>query len=83
METVYDDIPQDIKEKFIIELKNSNYELAEQKPIGNGSFGYVYKTKSKSGVDAAHKVIIIRKDIPEKERLALIKSINEEVTISG
>lgn len=80
MSAEIEDLPQKIKKKFIKELAALEYVLVEDKPIGRGAFGFVYKAKAKKGGDlAAFKVIKIPSSLYGEERKLMNKSINQEV----
>lgn len=81
--TVYVDLPEDLKEKFIEEQKFFDYSLADDKPIGSGAFGCVYKTRSTISRElGACKVIVIQStSIMTSENL--VKSVQKEVIVGS
>lgn len=75
-----EDLPLDIKEKVIEELKEKKLILDNEKPIGKGSFSYVYRTRSTVNEElGACKVIVIHEDLSLKAKEDLIKSVQKEV----
>lgn len=75
-----EDLPQNIKEEVIEELKKRKLVLDDEKPIGNGAFSYVYRTRSTVKKElGVCKVIVIPEDLSLKSKEDLIKSTQEEV----
>lgn len=74
MNTANLDLPIDIKNEVIEELKLMKWVLDENIPIGNGSFGYVYRTRNIiTGCLGACKVIVIAEDLPRNVRENIMK----------
>lgn len=81
--TVKEDLPQDIKEKVIEELKEKKFVLDDKKPIGKGSFSFVYRTRSTVTKElGACKVIMIQESLSLKAKEDLTNSIQKKVILS-
>lgn len=75
------DLPTNIKEKVVEELKKNQCELSSQTPFGKGAFGCVYRAKKKTGgLPLAVKVVLIPEMIDE-ERVSLLGLIDKEVIL--
>lgn len=80
MTTNNEDLPPYIKESFIFELKVLKYILEEEKPIGKGAFGYIYKIKNRITEDICACKVIMIPQIDSNQRISVEKSISQEVT---
>lgn len=80
---VNEDLPTYIKEEVVKELKKRKLVLDLNKPIKKDAFGHFYRTRSTDKKDlSVCKVIVIPKDLSLKAKNDLMRSVQEEVTIS-
>lgn len=76
------DLPSDIKEKVIKELEFQNYVMVDVKPIGSGTFGFVYLTEHIYRKEKSACKVIVVQPTPYITKEDLKKSLQEEVKIS-
>lgn len=77
------DLPPEIKEKVVEELRKLQLVLDDNKPIEKSVFEYIYRTRSTVKEElSACKVIVIPEDFSLKAKGELMKSAQNEVIMS-